>query len=111
MSSTIWYRFRDFQFSKNICVINDEFSEVSSNSIFSNCGLSMHSPWNHNVSVKMISGSIVGRAIDAEKTDSNFQNCFNQQRAEYISINRYILGIVFVNFIILVNSIWLKPQI
>lgn len=62
-------------------------------------------PWNHNVSVKMISGSIVGRAIDAEKTDSNFQNCFNQQRAEYISINRYILRIVFVNFIILVNSI------
>lgn len=60
---------------------------------------------NHNVSVKMISGSIVGRAIDAEKTDSNFQNCFNQQRTEYISINRYILRIVFVNFIILVNSI------
>lgn len=53
----------------------------------------------------MISGFIVGRAIDAEKTDSNFQNCFNQQRAEYISINRYILRIVFVNFIILVNSI------
>lgn len=43
--------------------------------IFSSCGSSMYSGHGITmVSVKMISGSIVRRAIDAEKTDSNFQN-------------------------------------